>query len=73
MIRAGTVQRSEDGIISLTPKGAEIIDKMSEVRLQLLEEQLQGWDPEQHEDLIALLKSLANNSLDAPDTRIMQR
>jgi EmrB/QacA subfamily drug resistance transporter len=73
MIRAGTVQRGEDGIISLTPKGEEIIDKMSEVRLQLLEEQLQGWDPEQHEELIALLKSLANNSLDAPDTRIMQR
>jgi hypothetical protein len=46
---------------------------MSAVRLQLLEEQLKGWDPQQHEDLIAFLKTLANNSLDAPDANLMRR
>ena len=73
MIAAGTVQRDANGIITLTPAGEQIIDKMSAVRLQLLEEQLKGWDPEQHADLIALLKTLANNSLDAPDASLMRR
>ena len=73
MIAAGTVQRDANGIITLTLAGEQIIDKMSAVRLQLLEEQLKGWDPEQHADLIALLKTLANNSLDAPDASLMRR
>jgi hypothetical protein len=46
---------------------------MSAVRMQLLEEQLKGWDPQQHEDLIALLKTLADNSLEAPDASLMRR
>jgi DNA-binding MarR family transcriptional regulator len=73
MINAGTVQRDEHGVLTLTPKGEEIIDKMSEVRMQLLEEQLKGWDPEHHEELIALLKTLADNSLEAPDAQLMRR
>jgi EmrB/QacA subfamily drug resistance transporter len=73
MINAGTVQRDEQGVLTLTPKGEEIIDKMSEVRMQLLEEQLKGWDPEHHEELIALLKTLADNSLEAPDAQLMRR
>ena len=73
MIAAGTVQRDASDVITLTPQGQEIIDKMSKVRLQLLEEQLKGWDPEHHEELIALLKTLANNSLDAPDASLMRR
>jgi EmrB/QacA subfamily drug resistance transporter len=73
MINAGTVQRDEHGVLTLTPKGKEIIEKMSEVRMQLLEEQLKGWDPEHHEELIALLKTLADNSLEAPDAQLMRR
>jgi hypothetical protein len=46
---------------------------MSAVRLQLLEEQLKGWDPEHHAELITLLKTLADNSLDAPDASLMRR
>ena len=73
MIGAGTVQREEDGVVTLTPKGRQIIDRMSEVRLELLEEQLKGWDPEQHADLIAALKKLVDNSLDAPAEGLMTR
>jgi EmrB/QacA subfamily drug resistance transporter len=73
MIAAGTVQRNEAGIVTLTPEGEQIIDKMSAVRLQLLEEQLKGWDPEHHAELITLLKTLADNSLDAPDATLMRR
>jgi hypothetical protein len=46
---------------------------MSEVRLQLLEEQLKGWDPEQHEELITALKLLADNSLDAHTAGLLGR
>ncbi len=73
MINAGTVQRDASGVLTLTPQGHTIIDKMSEVRLELLEEQLKGWDPNQHEELIALLKTLADNSLEAPDYNLMRR
>jgi len=73
MIAAGTVQRNADDVVTLTAQGEDIIDKMSKVRLQLLEEQLKGWDPEHHEELIALLKTLADNSLDAPDASLMRR
>ena len=73
MIGAGTVQRGADGVVTLTPKGEQIIAKMCEVRLQLLEEQLKGWDPEQHEELIAALKLLADDSLDAPASGLMTR
>ncbi|HTJ68558.1 MAG TPA: MFS transporter [Actinospica sp.] len=73
MIRAGTVQQDADGLLTLTAQGRHIIDKMSEVRLELLEEQLKGWDPEQHEELIALLRTLADNSLEAPDYSLMRR
>jgi DNA-binding MarR family transcriptional regulator len=73
MVQAGTVQRDPSGVLTLTPKGRQIIEKMSEVRLQMLEEQLKGWDPEQHADLIALLKTLADNSLEAPDYNLMRR
>ena len=72
MIAAGTVQRDPDGVLTLTAEGQRIIDRMSEVRMQLLEEQLKGWDPEQHAELIALLKTLADNSMDAPDYNLMR-
>jgi EmrB/QacA subfamily drug resistance transporter len=73
MIGAGTVQRAPDGVVSLTPKGEHIIDRMSEVRLELLEEQLKGWDPEQHEELLHALKMLADNSLGAHADGLMGR
>jgi len=65
MIAAGTVQQDANGLVTITPKGQGIIDRMCEVRLQLLEEQLKGWKPEQHAELIAALRLLADNSLDA--------
>jgi EmrB/QacA subfamily drug resistance transporter len=72
MINAGTVQRDADGVLTLTAQGQEIIGKMSAVRMELLEEQLKGWDPDKHEELIALLKTLADNSLEAPDYSLMR-
>jgi EmrB/QacA subfamily drug resistance transporter len=73
LVAAGNVQRDENGVLTLTPAGREIIDRLSRARLELLEEQLQGWDPQQHEELVAALKILSDNSFEAPDRRVMQR
>lgn len=72
LVAAGTARRDEDGVISLTPAGLDIVDKLSEARLQLLEEQLQGWDPTQHAELVAFLKTLSENSFEAPDRHVLQ-
>jgi DNA-binding MarR family transcriptional regulator len=53
-------------MIRLTPRGEEIVAKLSEARLALLNEKLDGWSPEQHADLVAMLRVLADNSMDAP-------
>ncbi|MBR7835290.1 DHA2 family efflux MFS transporter permease subunit [Actinospica durhamensis] len=73
LVSSGNAQRDENGLITLTPKGKDIIDKLSQERIKMLEEQLKGWDPEQHEELIVFLKTLADNSFEAPDRRVMQR
>ena len=73
LVATGNAQRDENGVLTVTPQGREIIDKMSQERLKMLEEQLKGWDPEQHEELVAFLKNLADNSYEAPDRQIMQR
>ena len=73
LVSSGNAQRDENGVLTLTPQGKEIIDKLSKERIKMLEEQLKGWDPEQHEELVAFLKTLADNSFEAPDRRVMQR
>jgi DNA-binding MarR family transcriptional regulator len=71
MIEAGTVRRDTDGVVTITPKGRQFVDRMLEARRQLLSEQLQGWEPEQHQELIELLKTLADNSLVAHATGVL--
>ncbi|MFC1400215.1 MULTISPECIES: MFS transporter [Streptacidiphilus] len=66
MEQSGRIRTDPDGTIRLTPHGEEIVTKLSEARLALLNEKLDGWSPEQHADLVAMLKELADNSMDAP-------
>ncbi|MEY9965437.1 EmrB/QacA subfamily drug resistance transporter [Streptacidiphilus sp. MAP12-16] len=66
MLAAGRIQKDGSGLITLTPEGDEIVRKLTEARLALLNEKLEGWSPEQHADLVAMLKELADNSMDAP-------
>ncbi|MFC1410026.1 MFS transporter [Streptacidiphilus sp. N1-12] len=66
MITAGRIVRDPDGTIRLTPQGDEVIQRLNSARLELLNEKLEGWSPEQHADLVAMLKELADNSMDAP-------
>ena len=66
MEQAGRIHTDADSMIRLTPRGEEIVAKLSEARLALLNEKLDGWSPEQHADLVAMLRVLADNSMDAP-------
>jgi len=66
MVAGGRIQRDPDGLITLTPAGHEVVTKLNEARLSLLEEKLEGWSPEQHADLVRMLRELADNSMDAP-------
>jgi EmrB/QacA subfamily drug resistance transporter len=66
MIAAGRISKGTDGLIRLTPEGDQVIERLNSARLALLNEKLEGWSPEQHADLVAMLKELADNSMDAP-------
>jgi DNA-binding MarR family transcriptional regulator len=73
IIAGGFARRDADGLVTLTPAGVQIIDQLSSARSEILQEQLAGWSPEQHSDLLAMLHQLADNSLDAPDRDVMSR
>jgi EmrB/QacA subfamily drug resistance transporter len=73
IIAGGWARRDADGLVTLTPNGVQVIDQLSTARCDILQDQLAGWSPEQHADLLRMLKQLANNSLDAPDRRVMTR
>ncbi|MEZ0068275.1 EmrB/QacA subfamily drug resistance transporter [Streptacidiphilus sp. MAP12-20] len=66
MVASGRVQRDAAGVLTLTPSGEEVIGRLSEARLALLGEKLDGYSPEQHAELLAMLRTLADDSLDAP-------
>ncbi|WP_037605023.1 MFS transporter [Streptacidiphilus rugosus] len=66
MVASGRVQRDAGGVLTLTPNGQEVISRLSEARLALLGEKLDGYSPEQHAELVAMLRTLADDSLDAP-------
>ena len=73
LVATGHVSRSPEGVLELTTSGRQIIDQLSAARTEILEEQLDGWSPQQHADLIKMLKQLADNSLDAPNRQLMSR
>ena len=66
MVASGRISKGTDGLIRLTPEGDVVIQKLTSARLALLNEKLEGWSPEQHADLVAMLTELADNSMDAP-------
>ncbi len=73
VIATGRAQRDETGVVTLTPAGVQVIDQLSSAREEILQDQLAGWSPEQHAELLVMLRKLANNSLDAPNRNVMTR
>ncbi len=66
MVASGRVQRDDHGVLTLTPAGEDIIRRLSEARLEQLSAKLEGYSPEQHAELLAMLRTLADDSLEAP-------
>lgn len=48
-------------VINLSPSGQDAIDRLSQARQQGLSHLLEGWDPDQHADILELLSRLARD------------
>ncbi len=64
LVEAGMVEaRSRDGDhdLHVTPLGAEAMDRLTEARRSGLTELLEGWNPEEHPEVIEMVKDLAHS------------
>jgi DNA-binding MarR family transcriptional regulator len=66
MVASGRVYESPEGLLTLTPAGQDVIHRLSQARLEQLRAKLDGYSPEQHAELLDMLRTLADDSLDAP-------
>ncbi|RAG81835.1 EmrB/QacA family drug resistance transporter [Streptacidiphilus pinicola] len=66
MVASGRVQRDPAGVLTLTPAGQDVVQRLSDARLNQLREKLEGYSPEQHAELLDMLRTLADDSLEAP-------
>jgi predicted MFS family arabinose efflux permease/DNA-binding MarR family transcriptional regulator len=53
--------RRDDGVRALTPDGQVALEKLVAARRERLCEQLEGWSPEQHDELARMLTRLAGD------------
>ncbi|REE96353.1 MFS transporter [Thermomonospora umbrina] len=65
LVRAGYVVRA-DGRLRITDTGRSTAERLFAARREGLAEHLEGWSPEDHAELSALLAELSRTSLEAP-------
>ncbi len=73
LVAAGMVVRVTEGgshTVVLTPEGEEAIEKLTIARRQSLTEVLEGWDPEEHPEVVEMIRQLAHALL-ADDDRLL--
>jgi EmrB/QacA subfamily drug resistance transporter len=73
LVAAGLVVRVTEGgsrNVVLTPEGEEAIEKLTIARRQSLTEVLEGWDPEEHPEVVEMIRHLARALL-ADDDRLL--
>ena len=73
LLSAGMIEERRRGVdcdLSLTPVGRAALDKLTEARRDGLTELLDGWSPEEHPEMIAMVKDLAHSLL-ADDERLV--
>jgi len=73
LVSAGMIREHRRGIdcdIHLTTAGTTALDKLTEARRRGLTELLEGWNPEEHPEVIELVKELAHSLL-ADDERLV--
>jgi DNA-binding MarR family transcriptional regulator len=73
LVAAGMIReqrRGPDCDLHLTTAGTQALDKLTEARRRGLTELLEGWNPEEHPEVIELVKQLAHSLL-ADDERLV--
>ncbi len=73
LVAAGMVERvMRDGsrTVVVTPSGEEAMEKLTIARRQSLTEVLEGWDPEDHPEVVEMIRNLAKALL-ADDDRLL--
>jgi DNA-binding MarR family transcriptional regulator len=73
LVAAGMIrehQRGADRDLHLTFAGTQALEKLTEARRRGLTELLEGWNPEEHPEVIELVKQLAHSLL-ADDERLV--
>ena len=73
LLAAGMIEerrRGADCDLFLTPAGTAALEKLTEARRAGLTELLEGWNPEEHPEIIAMVKDLAHSLL-ADDERLV--
>jgi EmrB/QacA subfamily drug resistance transporter len=73
LVAAGMVERVERGgehALVLTSTGGEAIERLTTARRQSLTEVLEGWDPEDHPEVVEMVRHLAKALL-ADDDRLL--
>jgi EmrB/QacA subfamily drug resistance transporter len=64
----GLLDVREDGTLAPSPAGRALLDRLIAARRDRLAELLDGWAPEQHDELVMLLDRMASSSVaDHPD------
>ena len=62
-----------DQTVVMTEAGEAAADALCAARRAILTDQLDGWSPDQHAELLAMLRQLADSSLDQEDRRVLTR
>ena len=65
------VQNGADHDVTLTPAGRAAMDRLTEARRAGLTELLEGWNPREHPEIIAMVKDLASSLL-ADDEKMVK-
>lgn len=70
LIDAGMVERSDTGGLVLTPAGSQAMDRLTDARRTGLTALLEGWDPDDHPELVEMVRRLAQELM-ADDDRLV--
>jgi hypothetical protein len=65
------IHRGTERDLALTPIGLAAIDRLTEARRNGLTELLEGWSPQEHPEVIDMVKHLASSLL-ADDERMLE-
>ncbi len=69
--RASVQGAAPNQTLVMTEAGEAAVDALSAARRAILAEQLDGWSPEQHSELLTMLRQLADSSLDQEDRKVL--